>query len=137
MAEDIVNYLTEEGLCQVIKKYGEDKRARLIARAIVDARNTFGKLTTTKELADIVANVYQGSVNSLHFLRFSFPFSSLCFCLLCYFLCFIFLTIIFFVLLVCFPEFIFFQFFYCYSIFILFHDEARNCSFRQEKIIMK
>lgn len=61
-AEDVVNYLTEEGLYQIIKKYGEEKRARLIARAIVDARNTFGQITTTKELADIVASVSQGSV---------------------------------------------------------------------------
>lgn len=59
-AADVVNYLSEDGLCQVIKKYGEEKRARLIARAIVDSRNTYGKITTTAQLAGIVADVYKG-----------------------------------------------------------------------------
>lgn len=62
-AADVVNYLSEDGLCQVIKKYGEEKRARLIARAIVDSRNTYGKITTTAQLAGIVADVYKGFVS--------------------------------------------------------------------------
>lgn len=61
-AVDVVNYLSEDGLYKVIKKYGEEKRARLIARAIVDSRNTYGKITTTAQLAGIVADVYKGFV---------------------------------------------------------------------------
>ena len=58
-AADVVNHMDEAGLYQVLKKYGEEKRARLIARAITDTRYTFGKITTTQQLADVVASVFQ------------------------------------------------------------------------------
>ena len=53
-ASDVVNYMHQDGLFQIIKKYGEEKNARAIARAIVDSRYTFGKIATTKQLARIV-----------------------------------------------------------------------------------
>ena len=43
-------------------RYGEEKQARQVARAIVDARYSFGRITTTKQLADVVAAAIQGSV---------------------------------------------------------------------------
>ena len=56
-AGDIVNYMPENGLYEIIKKYGEEKKARLIARAIVDTRYTYGHITSTTQLAGIVASV--------------------------------------------------------------------------------
>ena len=50
----MVNNLSENSLFQIIKKYGEEKNARAIARAIVDSRYTFGRIETTKQLAKIV-----------------------------------------------------------------------------------
>jgi len=59
-AEDVVNNMSEEGLRSVIKTYGEEKRARDIARAIIDSRYAFGRIRTTTQLANIVASVYSG-----------------------------------------------------------------------------
>ena len=59
-AEDVVNNLNEYDLYTIIRKYGEEKHAKLIARAIVDSRYAFGPITSTARLADIVATVYQG-----------------------------------------------------------------------------
>lgn len=50
-AADIVNTYTEEELAQTIKTYGEEPRAKAVAKAIVDAR----PLSSTKELAEVVA----------------------------------------------------------------------------------
>lgn len=52
-AADLVNTLTEEALAEVFWKYGEERHARRIARAIVQNR----PITTTKELADLIARV--------------------------------------------------------------------------------
>lgn len=52
-AAHLVNTLTEEALAELFWKYGEERHARRIARAIVQAR----PLHTTKELADLVAKV--------------------------------------------------------------------------------
>ena len=59
-ASDVVNYMDEEGLHRILKIYGEEKKARLIARAIVEARSAFGHITTTKQLADVVSSVFYG-----------------------------------------------------------------------------
>ncbi len=53
-AADIVNDWDEEDIANVIYGYGEEKAARRIARAIVDARQT-SRIETAVELADIVA----------------------------------------------------------------------------------
>ncbi len=58
-AADVVNTMSESGLYRIIKKYGEDKKARLIARAIVDTRYAFGKIHTTQQLANIISSVYR------------------------------------------------------------------------------
>ncbi len=50
-AETLVNELTQEELANLIWKYGEERRARSIARAIVAAR----PIRTTTELAEVVA----------------------------------------------------------------------------------
>jgi 16S rRNA (cytosine1402-N4)-methyltransferase len=58
-AADLVNGLDEAELADVIFRYGEEKRARAIARAIV-ARRQQAPITRTSELADIVRGVLRG-----------------------------------------------------------------------------
>jgi 16S rRNA (cytosine1402-N4)-methyltransferase len=55
-AADIVNVLPEGELAAIIGRLGEERRARAIAKAIV-ARRAEQPITTTSELADIVASV--------------------------------------------------------------------------------
>ncbi|MBI5682558.1 MAG: 16S rRNA (cytosine(1402)-N(4))-methyltransferase RsmH [Deltaproteobacteria bacterium] len=50
---DLVNGLSEQDLGDVIYQYGEERWARRIAKKIVEKRRVC-KITTTKELADIV-----------------------------------------------------------------------------------
>ena len=52
-ASDIVNTWDEQKLANIIYLYSDEKMSRRIARAIVEARN-FGKITSSKELADII-----------------------------------------------------------------------------------
>ncbi len=52
-AADAVNTLDEDGLHRIIGEFGEERRARAVARAIVRARAT-SPITRTGELADIV-----------------------------------------------------------------------------------
>jgi len=59
-AGDVVNHMSFEGLRDVIKKYGEERHAKLIAHAIVDSRYAFGPITTTRQLADIVTVACNG-----------------------------------------------------------------------------
>ncbi|ACO04814.1 MAG TPA: 16S rRNA (cytosine(1402)-N(4))-methyltransferase RsmH [Persephonella sp.] len=56
-AFDVVNRYTKIELEKIIKDYGEEKFARRIASAIVEARKK-KRIETTKELAQIVYNVY-------------------------------------------------------------------------------
>ncbi|MCY4049394.1 MAG: 16S rRNA (cytosine(1402)-N(4))-methyltransferase RsmH [Hyphomicrobiales bacterium] len=58
-AADVVNRLGEEELARVIAVYGEEKRAKLIARAIITARMR-RPLERTGELADVVCSVAKG-----------------------------------------------------------------------------
>jgi 16S rRNA (cytosine1402-N4)-methyltransferase len=51
-AEQVVNQLTEEDLANLIYEFGEERRSRRIARAIVRAR----PVTTTAQLAKVVAS---------------------------------------------------------------------------------
>ncbi len=55
-AEDIVNHAAEDHLADLIFHYGEDRAARRIARAIVQAR-AVEPITGTKRLAEVVASV--------------------------------------------------------------------------------
>lgn len=50
-AADLVNNLSERELADLIARYGEEPRARKVARAIVNAR----PFTTTRELSEVVA----------------------------------------------------------------------------------
>lgn len=55
-ASDIVNTYDEADLAQIIKKYGEEPKARHIAKLIVQGR----PLHTTTELAQIVTKAWRG-----------------------------------------------------------------------------
>ncbi|KAK3101052.1 hypothetical protein FSP39_000600 [Pinctada imbricata] len=60
---DVVNNLDVGDLAEIIRKYGEERRYKQVAHAIVEARYTFGKISTTKQLAAIVESIYpEGSV---------------------------------------------------------------------------
>jgi len=49
-ADELINYTAEKALADLIYKYGEERRARKIARAIVRAR----PIRSTRHLADVV-----------------------------------------------------------------------------------
>lgn len=53
-AAQILSKIDEDDLARILKIYGEEKNAKKIARAIVEARYLFKRLETTKELADVV-----------------------------------------------------------------------------------
>lgn len=55
-ASDLVRRLPEEELSRIIFEYGEETRARAIARKIVEVRRRT-KITRTKELAELVRSV--------------------------------------------------------------------------------
>jgi len=58
-AADLVNGAAESVLADIIYKYGEERQARRIARAIVDARRA-EPITRTARLAEIVRDAYRG-----------------------------------------------------------------------------
>lgn len=58
-AADFLNTAREEAIANVIYTYGEERRSRAIARAIVKARHE-KPLSRTLELADIVSRVFHG-----------------------------------------------------------------------------
>lgn len=53
-AADILAKIDEHDLARIIKVYGDEKYAKKIARAVIDARYAVKKLETTQELADLV-----------------------------------------------------------------------------------
>lgn len=55
-AYDLVNTLSEEELTKIIREYGEERRARRVARAII-ARRKISPVETTGDLAALIANV--------------------------------------------------------------------------------
>ncbi len=55
-AADIVNRVSESTLTNIFRTYGEERYARIIARALVKERRV-DRITTTKQLADIVTKV--------------------------------------------------------------------------------
>jgi 16S rRNA (cytosine1402-N4)-methyltransferase len=58
-AGDLVNEAAEDELVRVLREYGEERRARRVARAIVDARRRH-PISTTDELARLVAGAVGG-----------------------------------------------------------------------------
>lgn len=55
-AADLVNEAEEGLLADIFYHYGEERRSRAVARAVVEARRK-APLTTTKQLADLVASI--------------------------------------------------------------------------------
>ncbi|UJR13922.1 hypothetical protein I4U23_000927 [Adineta vaga] len=53
-AYDLVNRVDEMTLSRIIRLYGEDRRHRKIARCIHQWRSTFGPITTTTQLANVI-----------------------------------------------------------------------------------
>ncbi len=58
-AEEVVNESDLESLARIIREYGEERHAKRIARAIVDARSK-RHIRTTSQLARIVKEVVKG-----------------------------------------------------------------------------
>lgn len=61
-AADLVNNLPEKELADLIYRYGEERRSRQVARAIVNAR----PIETTQELAQLVARAVRGKRQDIH-----------------------------------------------------------------------
>jgi 16S rRNA (cytosine1402-N4)-methyltransferase len=59
-AADLINSLPQDDLADLLYRFGEERRSRAIARAIVAAR----PLHTTRELADVVARAVGGRRNA-------------------------------------------------------------------------
>ena len=64
-AEDVINNLSQESLAKVIKVYGEERRSRKIANAIVDGRTLLGRIKTTQELARVITTSAPASIDAL------------------------------------------------------------------------
>lgn len=61
-ASNLVNQLSENELADLLFHYGEERRARQVARAIIQSR----PLTTTGQLAEVVTRVTSGSRQRIH-----------------------------------------------------------------------
>jgi 16S rRNA (cytosine1402-N4)-methyltransferase len=61
-AADLVNRLPQGDLADLIYRYGEERRSRQVAQAIVSARPIY----TTKHLAEVVAKATRGGRAGLH-----------------------------------------------------------------------
>ena len=64
-AADVIAKASEAELADIIYLFGEERRARAVARAIVAARKET-PITTTRALADIVARVVRGKPGDIH-----------------------------------------------------------------------
>jgi len=64
-AADLLNSLSEEALAVLLRQYGEEPRARAIARRVIQrrAREPFAR---TGQLADLVADLYGGRRGRIH-----------------------------------------------------------------------
>ncbi len=64
-AEDIINSYTQKDLADILYQYGGERRSYAIARNIFDYRRK-NRITTTKQLADIVIKSYGGRRGKIH-----------------------------------------------------------------------
>lgn len=64
-AADLVNTADEGVLADIFYHYGEERRSRAVARAVIEARRK-GALTTTRHLADLVAGIVRGEPGGAH-----------------------------------------------------------------------
>ncbi|GJE26339.1 16S rRNA (cytosine(1402)-N(4))-methyltransferase RsmH [Methylobacterium organophilum] len=62
-AADLVNEADEATLADIFYHYGEERRARAVARTIIETRRR-GPITTTLELADLIAGVVRADPGS-------------------------------------------------------------------------
>ncbi len=60
-AETVVNSCKESDLADIIFRYGDERRSRPIARAIVKARKK-ERITTTTQLAEIISNTVRSKI---------------------------------------------------------------------------
>jgi hypothetical protein len=67
-AAEVVNNLDARDLAMILKGYGEERKARPIAQAIVEAQYAFGNITHTQQLAQIIDTVFEGYRYSCYFL---------------------------------------------------------------------
>ncbi|EDV91289.1 GH14890 [Drosophila grimshawi] len=56
-AADVLARIEEADLARILRVYGEEKAAKKIARAIVEARGALQRIETTRQLAELVASV--------------------------------------------------------------------------------
>jgi 16S rRNA (cytosine1402-N4)-methyltransferase len=61
-AADLCNTLTESELAEILKEFGEEDRARAIARAVIAAR----PIATARQLADLIARVSPRRGQKIH-----------------------------------------------------------------------
>ena len=54
-AADVVNSLDPSKLADILHTYGEERKAKKIARIITEYREKYGKIQTTQELATVVS----------------------------------------------------------------------------------
>ena len=59
-AAELLARLSEAEIARLLREYGEERRARLIARAIVQRRRGGKPVQTTRELAELVAALVRG-----------------------------------------------------------------------------
>jgi 16S rRNA (cytosine1402-N4)-methyltransferase len=64
-AADLVNDSSEAELADIFYHYGEERRARAVARAIIETRRR-QRIETTRQLADLVASLIRQEPNGIH-----------------------------------------------------------------------
>jgi 16S rRNA (cytosine1402-N4)-methyltransferase len=64
-AADLVNHLPEGELADLIYRYGEERKSRLVAKAIVAARRE-ARIETTLQLAGLIASVVYHKPDDIH-----------------------------------------------------------------------
>ncbi len=64
-AADLVNEAPEAELADIFYHYGEERRARVVARSIIEARRR-ERIDTTRQLADLVASVVRQEPGGIH-----------------------------------------------------------------------
>lgn len=65
-AAELLARLSEAEIARLLREYGEERRARLIARAIVQRRRGGKPVQTTRELAELVAALVRGGKGRTH-----------------------------------------------------------------------
>jgi len=64
-AADLLNTLPEQALADILRRYGEEPRARAVARRIVEQRAS-DPFVLTSQLANLVERVYGGRRGRIH-----------------------------------------------------------------------